>query len=114
MLSLGLICNIGALSVLKYYNFFISSVNLIWHKDFNLIHLFLPLGISFYTFLFIALLIDCSPHPDLQMINALAASDHAIIPIQAHYLDEEGRTLLSRADCWKTLKFGPTKMGTRY
>ncbi len=29
------------------------------------------------------ILIDCSPHPDLQMINALAASDSVIVPIQA-------------------------------
>lgn len=36
------------------------------------------------------ILIDCSPHPDLQMINALAASDSVIVPIQAHYLDAEG------------------------
>lgn len=36
------------------------------------------------------ILIDCSPHPDLQMINALAASDDVIIPVQAHYLDAEG------------------------
>ena len=36
------------------------------------------------------ILIDCSPHPDLQMINALAASDEIIIPVQAHYLDAEG------------------------
>lgn len=33
---------------------------------------------------------DCSPHPDLQMINALAASDEVIIPVQAHYVDAEG------------------------
>lgn len=36
------------------------------------------------------ILIDCSPHPDLQMINALAASNEVIIPVQAHYLDAEG------------------------
>lgn len=36
------------------------------------------------------ILIDCSPHPDLQMINALTTSDQVIIPIQAHYLDAEG------------------------
>lgn len=36
------------------------------------------------------ILIDCSPHPDMQMVNALAASDTVIIPVQAHYLDSEG------------------------
>lgn len=36
------------------------------------------------------ILIDCSPHPDMQMVNALAASNTVIIPVQAHYLDSEG------------------------
>lgn len=36
------------------------------------------------------ILIDCSPHPDMQMVNALATSDAVIIPVQAHYLDSEG------------------------
>lgn len=36
------------------------------------------------------ILIDCGPHPDLQMINALVAADQVIIPVQAHYLDAEG------------------------
>ena len=36
------------------------------------------------------ILIDCGPHTDLQMINALTASDCVIIPVQAHYLDAEG------------------------
>ena len=36
------------------------------------------------------ILIDCSPHLDLQMINALTASDRVIIPTQAHFLDTAG------------------------
>lgn len=36
------------------------------------------------------ILIDCGPKTDLQMINALSASDRVIIPVQAHYLDAEG------------------------
>lgn len=36
------------------------------------------------------ILIDFSPHPDLQMINALDASDEVIISVQVHYLDAEG------------------------
>lgn len=58
LLAVGLGYNIGALLVLKYCNFFIDSLNRMLHQDFHLIHLFLPLGISFYTFQFIALLID--------------------------------------------------------
>ena len=33
------------------------------------------------------ILIDCSPHLDLQMLNALVASNRVIIPTQAHFLD---------------------------
>ena len=36
------------------------------------------------------ILIDCSPHLDLQMLNALVASDRVIIPTQAHFLDTAG------------------------
>lgn len=36
------------------------------------------------------ILIDCSPHLDLQMLNALVASNRVIIPTQAHFLDTAG------------------------
>ena len=36
------------------------------------------------------ILIDCSPHLDLQMLNALVASDRVIVPTQAHFLDTAG------------------------
>lgn len=36
------------------------------------------------------IIIDCSNNRDLQMINALVASDGVIIPVQAHFLDAEG------------------------
>ncbi len=36
------------------------------------------------------ILIDCSPHLDLQMINALTSSQRVIIPTQAHFLDTAG------------------------
>ena len=58
-LIFGLILNIGALAILKYSNFFISSLNSVFKTDFNLITLFIPLGLSFFTFQFIALLYDC-------------------------------------------------------
>ena len=50
--------NIGILGVLKYYNFFISSMNHLIGTDFNVVHLFVPLGLSFYIFQFIGLLYD--------------------------------------------------------
>ena len=36
------------------------------------------------------IIIDCTNNRDLQMINALVASDSVIIPVQAHFLDAEG------------------------
>ena len=58
-LILGLVFNLGMLGVLKYYNFFISSINDLFQTDFHLITFFLPMGMSFFTFQFIALLYDC-------------------------------------------------------
>jgi len=36
------------------------------------------------------IIIDCGPSLDMLTINALAAADQVIIPVQAHYLAEEG------------------------
>nr|WP_040462954.1 MBOAT family O-acyltransferase [Helicobacter bilis] len=40
-------------------DFFIDSTNLIFHSHFDLLHIALPLGISFFTITQIAFLIDC-------------------------------------------------------
>ena len=36
------------------------------------------------------IIIDCGPNRDQQMLNVLTAADEVIVPIQAHFLDEEG------------------------
>ena len=46
----GLILNLGILFYFKYYDFFIENINLAFRADFNLKHILLPLGISFFTF----------------------------------------------------------------
>lgn len=56
---MGVALNLGMLGILKYCNFFISSINAVFHLDFNMLNLFLPLGLSFFTFQFVALLYDC-------------------------------------------------------
>lgn len=56
---IGLLFNLGSLGLLKYLNFFITTLNSVFQKDFNLVTLFLPMGLSFFTFQFIALLYDC-------------------------------------------------------
>lgn len=54
----AVILNIGALFYYKYYDFFISNINIAFRSDFNLHHLILPLGISFFTFQQIGYIID--------------------------------------------------------
>lgn len=58
VLIAGLVFNIGLLGYYKYADFFISTLNGATGTNFNLIHLLLPLGISFFTFQQIAFLVD--------------------------------------------------------
>lgn len=60
-LILGLLFNFGILAVLKYTNFIISNINDIFNggeEKLALVNLFIPLGISFYTFQTMGYLID--------------------------------------------------------
>ena len=54
----GLIFNIGLLGYFKYADFFIANFNSIFSGGIPLLHLVLPLAISFYTFQQIAFLVD--------------------------------------------------------
>jgi len=49
LLYLSLLFNLGLLSYFKYMDFFIENLNLTFDSDVSLLHLALPLGISFYT-----------------------------------------------------------------
>ena len=55
---IALLANIGALFYFKYFDFFLENLNTALKTDFNLLHLALPLGISFFTFQQLAFLID--------------------------------------------------------
>ena len=57
-LIVGLTFNLGLLFYFKYYDFFIDNINVIFKTDFNLRHILLPLGISFYTFQSMSYVID--------------------------------------------------------
>lgn len=57
-LSIGVIINVGLLGYYKYADFFISNINAVSGSDFNLLHIILPVGISFFTFQQIAYLVD--------------------------------------------------------
>ncbi len=59
MMICGVIFNVLVLLIFKYYNFFAGSLNKIFAKDFALLNLILPLGISFYTFKQISFIVDC-------------------------------------------------------
>ncbi|MGN0406064.1 MAG: MBOAT family O-acyltransferase [Bariatricus sp.] len=57
-LILGLLFNIGILGYFKYANFLIDSISEIFESDITLVSVFMPVGLSFYTFQQIAYLVD--------------------------------------------------------
>ena len=58
VLTIGIIANLVLLGYFKYADFFISNINIVLGSDIPLLHLALPLAISFYTFQQIAYLVD--------------------------------------------------------
>lgn len=58
LLIFGLIVNVSLLGYFKYYDFFITNTNLLLDTNFSLMHIALPLAISFFTFQQIAYLSD--------------------------------------------------------
>lgn len=58
---LNIVLNLAILGVFKYYNFFVSSFSKLFslgHADGLLLHIILPVGISFYTFQALSYSID--------------------------------------------------------
>jgi len=58
LLQVGLVFNIGLLIYFKYMDFFISNINSLINSDIELLHLTLPLAISFFTLQQVAYLVD--------------------------------------------------------
>lgn len=58
VLIFGIIANLSLLGYYKYADFFIENFNLVTGSHINLLHLLLPLAISFFTFQQIAYLVD--------------------------------------------------------
>ena len=58
LLWIGIAFNLGLLGYFKYMDFFIANINRLTGSEFKLLHLALPLAISFYTFQQIAYLVD--------------------------------------------------------
>lgn len=57
-LIVGILTNLGILFYFKYYDFFFENINVLFHTDFNMKHILLPLGISFFTFQQLSYIID--------------------------------------------------------
>lgn len=55
----GIVFNVALLLYFKYYDFFVSNINLVLGTDWTLKNLILPLGISFFSFKQIAYVVDC-------------------------------------------------------
>jgi len=58
VLTFGIAANLSLLGYFKYSDFFIENFNTLFDTHFSLLHLALPLAISFYTFQQIAYLVD--------------------------------------------------------
>ena len=56
---IGIIFNLALIFYFKYYDFFISNINVVFQKDWALKNIALPLGISFFTFQQISYVVDC-------------------------------------------------------
>lgn len=54
----SLLLNIGSLFFFKYYDFSVSNINVLFNISLPLLHLTLPLGISFFTFQQLSYVID--------------------------------------------------------
>ena len=58
VLIAGIAVNVGLLVYFKYMNFFLQNINSLFQTDFKLLHILIPLGISFFTFQQISFLVD--------------------------------------------------------
>ncbi len=56
--TLGVVFDLGLLFYFKYFDFFISNVNSLFGAGWELKHIVLPMGISFYTFQQISFIVD--------------------------------------------------------
>ena len=58
VLVIGIVCNVAFLAYFKYSDFLIQNFNAISDSNINLLHMSLPLALSFVTFQQIAYLVD--------------------------------------------------------
>lgn len=58
ILIMGLIASVGVLAVIKYSGFVILNVNRVCQVSIPMVSLLMPLGLSFYTFMLVAYIVD--------------------------------------------------------
>ncbi|MBQ8821815.1 MAG: MBOAT family protein [Lachnospiraceae bacterium] len=58
VLILGIVFNVGIIFYYKYFNFFLENLNVLFHREWELRNILMPLGISFFTFQQISYLVD--------------------------------------------------------
>lgn len=58
LFTFSILTNVGILFYFKYFNFFIDNCNFLFHADWHLEAIALPLGISFFTFQQLSFVID--------------------------------------------------------
>ena len=92
LLIAGLVYNVGLLGYFKYADFFIENWNTLTGSQNALMHLILPLGISFFTFQVIAYLVDCykgyvSDFNLLRFAFSISFYPHLIAGPILHYSD---------------------------
>lgn len=58
ILILAVFFNVGMLGYFKYVDFFISNINAIFQTKLSLLHIVMPIGISFFTFQTLSYVID--------------------------------------------------------
>lgn len=58
LLAIALIVTLGIMIVIKYTDFILTNINSIANLDIPLLNLIMPLGLSFYSFILIAYLMD--------------------------------------------------------
>ncbi|MCD7825969.1 MAG: MBOAT family protein [Clostridiaceae bacterium] len=113
---LCLFLNLGILAVLKYTNFVIENVNVVFEKfgrdSLGYADLILPLGISFYTFQAVGYLLDvywgkCKPQKNFLRFTLFVSFFPQLIqgPI-SRYADLSKTLYQEHAFDWKQVRFG--------
>ena len=74
----GIIFNLTLIFYFKYYDFFISNMNILFQENWALKNIALPLGISFFTFQQISYVVDCYMEENIIQYNFIEYAAYVI------------------------------------